>query len=324
MATIAETLAPAVEEWLAASDLSHRTQAQYRWHLLAGELSLARWLDREQVHELSSLTRTRLVFWRRSLLDRYAPTTANQAISAARGVIRWMEAENAQQLRFDLSQPLSDVLKPPRIPVAPQETVLPDEYETLLDSLSAGTVKGVRDRALLTMLYETGMRSCEFVSLTTGDLRLQDRHGWALVRSRKGGDVGEVVFGAVCRERLGRWLDVRRSEGDALWVGVAPPFEGNPMTQDGLRTIIGKWCRAAGLRRLSPHDFRRGAALYHLKHATSREWVLRQFGWTDDSMYRHYTQALPLHEFNASYSIVDRLAQAQPRQLSLLSDAGEP
>lgn len=324
MAFMAATLAPLVEEWLASSDLAPRTQSQYRWHLLVGELSLARWLDSQHVPELSALTRSRLVFWRRSLLDRYAPTTANQAISAARGLIRWMEAENAQQLRFDLSQPLADVLKPPHIPVTPQDTVLPDEYEALLASMSAGTAKGVRDRALVTMLYETGMRSCEFVALQTGDLRLDDRYGWALIRSRKGGDVGEVVFGAVCRDRLCRWLDVRRSDRGALWVGVAPPFAGLPMTQNGLRTTIGKWCVAAGLRRLSPHDFRRGAALFHLKHATSREWVLRQFGWSDDSMYRHYTQALPLHEFNTANSIVDRLSMRPPRQLSLLADAGEP
>ena len=315
--TLAKELTGAIDEWLAAGDLSSRTQAQYRWHLLAGDVSLARWLEQEGVEGLAGLSRARLAFWRRQLLERYAPTTANQAISAARGLMKWMEAENAQQLRFDLPGPLADVLKPPRIPVTPQDTVLPDEYEALLSSLSAATAKGVRDRALLTMLYETGMRSCEFMALQTGDLRLDNRHGWALVRSRKGGDVGEVVFGAVCRDRLCRWLDVRRSDSSALWVGVGPPFAGLPMTQNGLRTTICKWCAGAGLRRLSPHDFRRGAALFHLKHATSREWVLRQFGWSDDSMYRHYTQALPLHEFDTANSIVDRLSASTPRQLAL-------
>lgn len=316
MTPIVAFLAPAIDEWLAASDLSPRTQAQYRWHLLVGELALSRWLAEQQVEALGGVTRSRLVFWRKRLLERYAPTTANQAISAARGLIRWMEAENAQQLRFDLSQPLADVLKPPRIPATPQDTVLPDEYEALMAVLDADTPKGVRDRALLTMLYETGVRSREFIGFQTGDLRLGGRHGWALIRSRKGGDVGEVVFGSVCCDRLARWLDIPQSDTASLWVGVSSPFLGNPMTQDGLRTIIYKWCLAANIRRLSPHDFRRGAALFHLKHATSREWVLRQFGWSDDSMYRHYTQALPLHEFNDSCSIIDRLSK--PKQLSLL------
>jgi integrase/recombinase XerC len=144
-----------------------------------------------------------------------------------------------------------------------------------------GTVRGkdpasVRDRALITMLLETGMRRGELRGLDLDDISVSGRDGGgtAVVRHAKNSRPRVVTFGPETALALSRWLRKRPEGGEALFTGTSAATR---LSYQAFADIVARRGEAAGIPGLHPHMFRHTWADAHYRAGTP-EAVMRSLG----------------------------------------------
>jgi integrase/recombinase XerD len=163
------------------------------------------------------------------------------------------------------------------------------EVEALLAAPSADDAVGRRDRAMLELLYATGLRVTELVTLTTDQVNL--RQGVLRVLG-KGSKERLVPIGEIAIESLQRYLDQSRSQllkGRAsrnLFVSV----RGNPVSRQVFWRAIGSYARQAGIVRVvSPHGLRHSFATHLLNHGADLRTLQMLLGHSSLSTTQIYT-----------------------------------
>ena len=193
---------------------------------------------------------------RSKLEEAYAPSTANLHLSALRGVLKaaWrlgqMDAETYQKA-IDVKAITGESLPAGR-------SIPRGELTALMDACVADqTASGVRDAAMLGLLYACGLRRGELVKL---DLEDYDRDAGTLrVQGKRNKQrLAHVVEGAAAA--LADWLSIRGQEPGALFWAIRRG--GHVQRDQGLTTqavykMLQKRARQAGVKEISPHDFRR-------------------------------------------------------------------
>jgi integrase/recombinase XerD len=170
-----------------------------------------------------------------------------------------------------------------------------DEVERLLAAPDPRAPAGRRDRAMLELLYATGLRVSELVSLELNDVNLETR---VLIARGKGAKERLVPVGAPAAEAVRAYLATAR---EALLRGrrskdlfVTP--RGGRMTRQGFAKIVGRWARAAGIRRaISPHKLRHSFATHLLEGGADLRAVQAMLGHADVSTTQIYTHVDRTH-----------------------------
>lgn len=212
-----------------------------------------------------------------------------RALSAIRSLHRLLVAERIAPL-----DPTEDVDGPrparrlPRVPAR-------DELERLLSAPSARTASGLRDRAMLELLYATGLRVSELVGLCVNDVHLETR---MLLARGKGSKERIVPIGAPAAEAIRRYLEVARpallrarASKDLFVTG-----RGRRMTRQGFAKLLDRHARAAGItRRLSPHGLRHAFATHLLAGGADLRAVQAMLGHADVSTTQIYTHVDRTH-----------------------------
>ena len=144
----------------------------------------------------------------------------------------------------------------------PQRTIIETELNKMLDICdSKQGPKGKRDAAIISLLFDSGIRAAELCRLKVKDV---DINGKEFQVQIKGGAVLPGWFGEQTKERLFEWLAVRDALAlpgvETLFVGVGGIKPGTPMVPDGLRRVLVVLGERAGIERVSIHAFRRGFA----------------------------------------------------------------
>jgi site-specific recombinase XerD len=237
------------------------------------------WLHEQGVSELGDMTPTLLRGWLLHPGERRNPDGVHANYRSIRAFLRWTWEEN----EIDTSNPISRV-RPPRVPQELLEPVSLTSLRTLLSTCDGQSFTGCRDRALLLGLLDTGCRATEFLSLNLGDINLAD--GRVMVRHGKGGK-GRVTFlGVKSGRALRSYLRYRpsRSGDDPLW--VTP--QQTRLTYAGLRSMVRRRARCAGVGASSLHSFRRGLAVTSLLNGVDVFSLQRLMGHSDLSILRRY------------------------------------
>jgi integrase/recombinase XerC len=161
----------------------------------------------------------------------------------------------------------------------------------------------LRDRAVLEMLYATGVRVSELCGLDRADVDDARR----VVRVfGKGGKDRSVPYGVPAQHALDAWLRARpvlaRAGGDALFVGV----RGGRLQATVVRRVVEAAARAAGLPHVSPHDLRHSAATHLLDGGADLRAVQDLLGHASLSSTQIYTH-VSTERLRAAF------AQAHPR-----------
>jgi len=192
---------------------------------------------------------------RAELARRYAPTTANRFLAALRGVLR--EAWRLGQLSGeDLARAVDlPPVRGQRLP--PGRAVTAGELSSLFAACGPD-VSGVRDAALIAVLYGAGLRRCEAVALQRADL---DPDAARLtVRAGKGNKDRQTYLPAGAVAALRDWLAVRGDDDGALFQPVrrgGHRVPGRGLTGQAVRDILRRRATAAGVAAFGPHDLRR-------------------------------------------------------------------
>lgn len=184
--------------------------------------------------------------------------------------------------------PTSDVTNP-KLGLSLPHALSEGEVESLLEAPETSGSLGLRDRAMLELLYASGLRVSELVGLPRDSV---DLSAGILRVTGKGGKERLVPFGA----SAGRWirkylaaarpaLDSRRSE--ALFLSS----RGAAMTRQRFWQIVEAYGRKAGIRgRLTPHGLRHSFATHLLEHGADLRALQMMLGHSDISTTQIYTQ----------------------------------
>jgi integrase/recombinase XerD len=172
-------------------------------------------------------------------------------------------------------------------------TLTLDEVEALLRQPDPASALGLRDRAMLEVLYATGLRVSELVNLHLGDLHLEA--GFVRVLG-KGSKERIVPLGEVARQWLERYLlEARGLLGDRDRAARArePAFLtrlGGAMTRQGFFKRLREIARAAGIEReISPHKLRHAFATHLLERGADLRSLQLMLGHADISTTEIYT-----------------------------------
>lgn len=202
-------------------------------------------------HELTYAHTTTL---RADLAAAYAPATANRLLTALRRVLRecWrlglMDREVAERAS-DLRPITSTTLPTGRALAAP-------ELAALLAACEDTTDAGLRDAALIGLLYATGMRRSEAAALALADYAASS--GALRIRHGKG-DKARIVYAASARDVLAAYLAARGAEPGPL---IVRSRRGGALTRErisdqAVADIVRKRATLAGIAHVTPHDLRR-------------------------------------------------------------------
>lgn len=193
---------------------------------------------------------------RAALVDRYAPATANKALSALRRVLQ--EAFRLGQLSAEEYQRavLVPTVKGKREPKG--RVVTASEVTALMRACASDpTPIGPRDAAILAVLRGTGLRRAEIAALDVGDY--QRETGELLVRGGKGNKDRRVWAPSGTRAALEAWLVVRGEAPGALFFRA---FKGGRLstkriTDEAVAIVLATRATEAGVAACTPHDMRR-------------------------------------------------------------------
>jgi len=212
------------------------------------------------------------------------PRSRARKLSALRAFYRFAKLQGMME-----ESPLQD-LTPPKLRQSLPKTLTLEWVNRLLQSPDATTPLGLRDKAMLEVLYATGLRVSELVMLNLEDLRLDP--GFLLVAG-KGGKRRVVPLGDMAKSWLATYLREGRS---LLYQGgrVSEVFlnhRGQGMTRQALWQIVKKYALIAEMDRrlVSPHVLRHCFATHLLDHGADLRSIQLMLGHSDLSTTQIYT-----------------------------------
>ncbi|HLJ69377.1 MAG TPA: site-specific tyrosine recombinase XerD [Chloroflexota bacterium] len=257
-------------------------------HTLAGYRAdlehLIEWLNEHDITGWQELDRSairRWVAWMHS--EGYATTSMSRKLSAVRSFFRYLVREE----RLERS-PLLLVPAPKTGRTLP--TVLSvDEVERLLAAPDPRTPLGSRDRCLLEVLYATGLRVSELLSLRLDDVDWTQR---TIRVIGKGSKERIVLVGDLAMDALDAYVHVGRpaldgkTSGDALFLSRL----GAPLSVRGFHVVLQSYVRTAEItRRVTPHTLRHSFATHMLEGGADLRSVQELLGHSHLSTTQVYT-----------------------------------
>lgn len=232
---------------------------------------------------LEGFSRKEVAGFSRYLAERgLSPRSIQRALIALRGFFRFLTLEGILE-----EDPLEDVSLPSFYRKLP-DVLSRQQVERLLDQPDPSTPLGLRDSALLEVLYGTGMRVSEASDLKLGSLQLE--LGFVLIRG-KGDKERLVPLGEIAREKLQRYLVEARPKlikgRDPGYVFLNP--RGKRMSRQGIWKVIKKYALKAGLEGVTPHSLRHSFATHLLEGGADLRSVQALLGHADISTTQIYT-----------------------------------
>jgi integrase/recombinase XerD len=225
-------------------------------------------------------------FVRRQMTRGLSPRSVARAVAAVRGFYRFLVVDR----RLDRNP--ADDLRPPRAwPALPKFLSL-EEVDRLIAQPDITTMRGLRDRAMIELLYATGLRVSELVGVRAADLHLDEQY---LTCIGKGSKERIVPIGEQASEWITRYQSTARRD---LMKGRAAPrlflnARGGALSRVGFWKILKQHGRAAGLpRMLSPHVLRHSFATHLLERGADLRAIQLMLGHADLSTTQIYTHVL--------------------------------
>ena len=237
-------------------------------------------------------------------IERHSASTANHSVTTLRALFSFLVSDG-----FLATSPMAGVKKV-RCRKALIETFTPEQIEAIIATCDK-SFTGVRDRAIVLTLFDTGLRASELCGLTLDDVSWREQ---TMVVVGKGDCERVVSFGKVARQVLALYIARRGElETNAFFVTQF----GDPIDRYRLSDIIGSRCRQADVAgiRCSPHTLRHTFAVTYLRNGGDVFSLQKLLGHADLAMTKCYcqlsqTDALDKHR---AHSPGDTLRIAKPR-----------
>ena len=182
-------------------------------------------------------------------------------------------------------------LYPPRLPRRLPKVLREEQVEALLRAPDTSRAPGVRDRAMIELLYATGLRVSEMVGLERSQLQLE---AGFLIAFGKGAKERVVPVGESAETWLQRYLkEVRPAMAKGRHDVVFVSYRGSGLTRQGFWKLLRNYGRGAGIPDLSPHVLRHSFATHLLEHGADLRAVQVMLGHANITTTQIYTH---IHE----------------------------
>jgi len=243
----------------------------------------ANWLARASGRSLLAATEPDLLGYLAARHAATRPATANRRLTVFKRFYRWALREHLAVV--DPTLRIASAKQPLRVP----NTLSEAQVESLLEAPHIDSLLGQRDRAMLELMYASGLRVSELVTLKS----VHVSGGEHVLRvTGKGAKERLVPFGAEAARWLTRYLSraraaiLGRHDSDALFVTA----RGGGMTRQMFWKIVKQHARTAGIHTpLSPHTLRHAFATHLLNHGADLRAVQMLLGHADISTTQIYT-----------------------------------
>ncbi len=275
---------------------SENTEMSYRRDLQ----KVQNFMEARDIHEVSAISFQDLGDYVKYLEDKkFAAATVSRNIASLKAFYHFMVQEG--MVAEDLSEPL----KAPKIEKKAPEIMSPGEVIRLLEQPSGDTPKEIRDRAMLELLYATGIRVTELITLKVSDVNMQ--MGVILCRDRNKERI--IPFGHAARNALAKYLGGTRDamlenkSSDVLFANCS----GQPMSRQGFWKLIKYYAKKADIKAdITPHTLRHSFAAHLVENGADLRSVQEMLGHSDISTTQIYANLGHSH-------IREVYAKAHPR-----------
>ena len=271
------------------------------------EMSYKRDLEKVQ-HYLSAREKTTMASVTAQDLDDYvkylednqfAAATVSRNIASLKAFFHYMTETGI------LTEDIAERLKAPKIEKKIPEIMSPDEVVRLLEQPSGNSSKEIRDKAMLELLYATGIRVTELITLKVSDVNMQ--MNFILCRDRNKERV--IPFGTAARNALTRYLEGTRDsmlenqDTEILFVNCS----GQPMSRQGFWKLVKYYAKKADIKAdITPHTLRHSFAAHLVENGADLRSVQEMLGHSDISTTQIYATLNHSH-------IREVYAKAHPR-----------
>lgn len=216
-----------------------------------------------------------------------ARTSASSARSRFLGVQAWLKWMVAEE---ELTRSPAEGVKAPQVEEPEVPILTTDQLQTLLKSVGGREFAEVRDRAMILLWLDSGVRLSEVVnrSLDDVDLDMQVLHVMG-----KGSRGRAVPYGTKTAQAVDRYLRTRARHPygktvEHLWIGQKTK---KPLTVSGAGKLLARRSEACGLGRIHPHQFRHTFAHMWLAAGGNETDLMRITGWKSRSMVDRYARS---------------------------------
>jgi len=275
---------------------SANTEMSYKRDLL----KVCHFLEAKGITKIQNVKEEDLKEYIKQLNDQnLAAATISRNIASIKALYQYLIKEG--QVTFDASA----ALKAPKIEKKLPGILTMDEVEALLDQTNGNSAKEIRDKAMLELLYATGIRVTELITLKVSDVNLS----MSFIVCRDTHKERIIPFGAKAREALERYLNGTRSDmlEDETSNILFANCSGKAMSRQGFWKIIKFYAKKAGITAdITPHTLRHSFAAHLVENGADLRSVQEMLGHSDISTTQIYA--------NMSHNRIREVyAKAHPR-----------
>ncbi len=269
--------------------LSENTVVSYRRDLM----QLFAYLEQQNIRDISRVTKTCLNSYLLYLeKEGKASATISRMLASIKTYYRY-------ELMMDkIVRDPAELLKAPRVEKKPPTILTVEEVDRLLMQPTGRTAKEIRDKAMLELLYATGIRVSELICLKLTDVNLSV----GFVTCHDGSRQRMIPFGKTSSQSISNYLNVARDqllkgrESELLFTNC----KGQPMSRQGFWKIVKYYGGKAGIEAdITPHTLRHSFAVHLLSGGADMQAVQTMLGHADLSttlMYQNYVRREPLQK----------------------------
>lgn len=215
-----------------------------------------------------------------------SPTSVARIVSAVRGFYKFLMIDGHIE-----KNPAEDLVTPQKTFYLPK-FLNQAEIEELFAVADVSTETGLRDRAVLELMYASGLRVSEAVGLQMKDV---DLDAGILTCKGKGSKTRRVPVGKSAVEWLKSYLAIRRKKENIEIRNIFVSPAGRPVTRQEIHKFIKEYAEKAGLEDVSPHTLRHSFATHLIQNSADIRSVQQMLGHADISTTQIYTHITDKH-----------------------------
>ncbi len=257
---------------------SENTEMSYKRDLT----KVRRFMEEQGVVDVRKLTVTNLNSYVLYLeKNNFKAATVSRNIASIKAFYHFMYKEGI------VKEDIAEALKAPKIEKKLPEILTTEEVVRLLEQPGGSSPKEIRDKAMLELLYATGIRVTELISLKAQDVNLQ----MGFIMCKDSNKERVIPFGTEARSALLRYLEnaretmVHGSDSDILFANCS----GQPMSRQGFWKLIKYYAKKAGITAdITPHTLRHSFAAHLVENGADLRSVQEMLGHSDISTTQIY------------------------------------
>ncbi len=213
--------------------------------------------------------------------NHFAIATVSRNVASIKAFYHYLMQEGI------VSEDVSEKLKAPKIEKKIPEIMSPEEVVRLLEQPGGDSPKEIRDKAMLELLYATGIRVTELITLKVSDVNMQ----MSFLVCKDANKERVIPFGSAAKKALERYLDGIREEmmddkkSDILFANCS----GQPMSRQGFWKLIKYYAKKADIKAdITPHTLRHSFAAHLVENGADLRSVQEMLGHSDISTTQIY------------------------------------